>query len=632
MALDERLRRELERAGRPADPSGIYEDLIRRRERRRIAGAVRTGLLTLVVLAGTGLGLFGLIRTFGVDRDRTAAEASNGSIVFTNFDARYAIPEVTAGWHLYTMTADGTDVRFLGPREVDEALYPSVSPDGERVAFVGYVAEPEERALYVLDLSDGSVSKIFTLEADHQVGDLEWSPDGNSIGMLYTKLVWTEPPPDAGARDFDLIKTIWTISPDGSNLRQVTTVGREDGFTWSPDGTRIAFSRHAPIDGDQRFVPNDIYVVDADGTNEIKLTDDGVSMAPAWSPDGTMIAFESYQPTEEPNVDLYVMLADGTGRRRLTDDPGNEFGAAWSPDGALVVYAERAVMVDNTSSCYISVVALDGSRSNRLFGMRDVDGCPGQNGISWQALPASGTPAEPERTQEPGRSEQDIGLGFPVCNVTSVGGAFESGVTGTAYVATKASDTVCPQPGDGMQVLAVDINADGLADTSYGPLECDRWCTAYAAPDVDEDGTDELLVQNIEFSIIGLTLFEVQSGDGGAAIGPVTVAPPGDPAAGFEPGAIPQLWLGGDAFSLDTLRCGTLDAPVGPGLVYTSAESLPHDSPDAEWNAHEVTFVLRNWELHVVDVREFKEPVGTGPPSFQSHETLCGSNLGPSQA
>jgi dipeptidyl aminopeptidase/acylaminoacyl peptidase len=501
------------------------------------------------------------------------------------------------------------------------------------VAFVGYVAEPEERALYVLDLSDGSVSKIFTLEADHQVGDLEWSPDGNSIGMLYTKLVWTEPPPDAGARDFDLIKTIWTISPDGSNLRQVTTVGREDGFTWSPDGTRIAFSRHAPIDGDQRFVPNDIYVVDADGTNEIKLTDDGVSMAPAWSPDGTMIAFESYQPTEEPNVDLYVMLADGTGRRRLTDDPGNEFGAAWSPDGALVVYAERAVMVDNTSSCYISVVALDGSRSNRLFGMRDVDGCPGQNGISWQALPASGTPAEPERSEEPGRSEQDIGLGFPVCNVTSVGGTFESGVTGTAYVATKAGDTVCPQPGDGMQVLAVDINADGLADTSYGPLECDRWCTAFATPDVDGDGMAEILVQNVQFSIVGLKLFEVQIGDGGAALGPVTVARPGSAreGLGFEPGAAPQLWLGGDAFDLDTLRCE--DSPDGRVLVYTTATQDPPDSSDSVWRATATTFSLNaDFTVSIVDVREFAEPVGTGPPSFQSGETLCGSNLGPSQA
>jgi hypothetical protein len=36
--------------------------------------------------------------------------------------------------------------------------------------------------------------------------------------------------------------------------------------------------------------------------------------------------------------------------------------------------------------------------------------------------------------------------------------------------------------------------------------------------------------------------------------------------------------------------------------------------------------------VSIIDVREFTEPVGSAPPSFQSGETLCGSNLGPSQA
>ena len=42
MALDERLRRELDRAAQPADPSGVYEHLIRRRERRKIGRKVES--------------------------------------------------------------------------------------------------------------------------------------------------------------------------------------------------------------------------------------------------------------------------------------------------------------------------------------------------------------------------------------------------------------------------------------------------------------------------------------------------------------------------------------------------------------------------------------------------------------
>ena len=239
--------------------------------------------------------------------------------------------------------------------------------------------------------------------------------------------------------------------------------------------------------------------------------------------------------------------------------------------------------------------------------------------------------ATPTPTPSPTPVGEDIGLGFPVCDVTNVRGQFAPGVDGKAFVATRAGDTGCPDLGDGMQVFAVDLDGDGLADTSYGPLECDQWCFAYSAPDVDGDGTDEVLVQNVQFSIVGLKLFEVQLGDGGAAIGPVTVAPPGYPQGGLEPGAEPQLWLGGDAFDLDTLRCE--DSPEGRVLIHTTATEDPPDSTDAVWQATAITYSLNDdFTVSIVEVREFTEPVGSRPPSFQSDETLCGSNLGPSQA
>ena len=68
--------------------------------------------------------------------------------------------------------------------------------------------------------------------------------------------------------------------------------------SWSPDGTRIAFSRHS-----------EIWVMNADGTNQTKLLDS--DQCPRWSPDGTKIAFEG-------NGDIWVMNADGTNQRKLT--------------------------------------------------------------------------------------------------------------------------------------------------------------------------------------------------------------------------------------------------------------------------------------------------------------------------
>jgi TolB protein len=56
---------------------------------------------------------------------------------------------------------------------------------------------------------------------------------------------------------------------------------------------------------------------------------------PAVSPDGRRIAFSGIRLGQ---VDLYVMHADGTGRRQLTNDAGLEFYPRWSPDGSSLLF------------------------------------------------------------------------------------------------------------------------------------------------------------------------------------------------------------------------------------------------------------------------------------------------------
>ena len=608
MALDERLRRELERAGRLADPSGIYEDLIRRHERRRIVRRIQSGALAVVVLAASVAGVYGLSRVFGPGGSTAGVDLSPFPIVpRDNGPITYSM-STNDGMELLSVLPDGSEPQVIPTPEGLPWLH-SWSPDGTKIAVSVFPMGEGDRTIWVMN-ADGSDAVL--VAAAWNVSVPSWSPDGTTIAYSASTEGRTE---------------IHLVGADGSKDRVLHAENAEGTFAvfsakFSPDGTEILFDRGT----DSRY---DIFVMDADGTNVRQLTTTGTDYDPHWSPDGTQITFTREEIVEvqgerRATSDIFVMNADGTDVRRLTDgDARSTFlYSHWSPDGTKIAYLAGVTGGPG------SLVVMDADGSNPITLVEgDV------LGVSWRPLLGSEPPAEPEPTPEPGRSDQqDIGLGFPVCNVTSVPGEFAPGADGVAYVATRTGDLGCPARGDGMQVVAVDVDGDGLADASYGPLECDQRCSAFAAPDVDGDGTDELLVQNVEFSIIGLTPFDVQQGDGGAALGPVTVAPPGDPGGGFEPGAIPQLWLGGDAFSIDTLRCGTLEGATGPGLVYTTAESLPHDSPNAEWHAYQITFVLRNWELHVVDVREFTEPVGTGPPSFQSGETLCGSNLGPSQA
>jgi hypothetical protein len=140
---------------------------------------------------------------------------------------------------------------------------------------------------------------------------------------------------------------------------------------------------------------------------------------------------------------------------------------------------------------------------------------------------------------------------------------------------------------------------------------------------VDGDGNDELLVQNVQFSIIGVKLFEVVPNEDEPALVAVTVAPPGDAPfgyQGFRGGEEPQFWIGGDAFIADAVRC---EQGEGGGRLFisTTGESRPHDSPDARFFATETTFILEGGVLHVLDVRETIDD----PSSLVT--TGCGADL-----
>ena len=76
--LDDRLSQDLDRAAAPADPTGVYEHLIRRKERRRLAHRARSAVLVVVVIAGSIAGFYGLTRIFAT-RSSDVAGAPTGA-------------------------------------------------------------------------------------------------------------------------------------------------------------------------------------------------------------------------------------------------------------------------------------------------------------------------------------------------------------------------------------------------------------------------------------------------------------------------------------------------------------------------------------------------------------------------
>jgi Tol biopolymer transport system component len=125
---------------------------------------------------------------------------------------------------------------------------------------------------------------------------------------------------------------IWTARRDGTHMRRIT---RGQFARWSPDGKKLVF------DAPTKQSDGDLFVVNADGTGRRQLTRTRDLEQPAgWSPDGRSILFTRY--TMSGNIEIAVIRVDGTGLRRLATVHGDEAGAAaWSPDGSRILYTNQ---------------------------------------------------------------------------------------------------------------------------------------------------------------------------------------------------------------------------------------------------------------------------------------------------
>ncbi|MEI6592770.1 MAG: hypothetical protein WCL47_05985 [Holophagaceae bacterium] len=150
-------------------------------------------------------------------------------------------------------------------------------------------------------------------------------------------------------QDFEL----YTANVDGSDLKPfLPAAGYDAEATVSPNGRWIIFTS-------QRGGDVDIWRVDVDGRNLMRLTDRlGYDGGAVFSPDSKLIAWRTNYPqgeaatlkyqellkqnlVEPMAMDIWVMNADGTGKRQVTRLPGAAFAPIFTPDGKGIVFGSN---------------------------------------------------------------------------------------------------------------------------------------------------------------------------------------------------------------------------------------------------------------------------------------------------
>lgn len=137
------------------------------------------------------------------------------------------------------------------------------------------------------------------------------------------------------------------------------TRGREP--LWSPNGKKIAYAK-----GHEENL--EIWVMRADGTRKRRITqNDVLDQWPSWAPGSKRLAIERWVSSERRRI--FIVRADGSHERSVTRRGFDDTCPDWSPDGKRIVFPRKP-------GEDIYTMKPDGSGLKQLTSGVDLDGGP----------------------------------------------------------------------------------------------------------------------------------------------------------------------------------------------------------------------------------------------------------------
>jgi Tol biopolymer transport system component len=335
-----------------------------------------TGNRDIYLLSTTGQKPINLTPDSPAEDDEPAASPDGERIAFRSS---------REGGGIFVMGRTGEGVRRVTPTGVGAAFNPTWSPDWTEIAYAIEDIQltplnwERKSELWVVNVTTGAQRRLEVADAVHP----SWSPRGHRIAYVSRRQQT-----DSGAAGRAVagrVMDIYTVPARGGEPVAATSDGATDWSpVWSPDGqgiyfvsdrggsmnlwrvhvdeisgkrlgepepitTPAPFLAHPSLSADGRRIA---YVAKVETTNIQRFALEPATLAlkgePSWvttgsrlwanpdpTPDGEWVVFYS---RDQPEGDVYICRADGTGLRQLTSDPAIDRVPRWSPDKTWVAF------------------------------------------------------------------------------------------------------------------------------------------------------------------------------------------------------------------------------------------------------------------------------------------------------